>query len=252
MKRIEAALLATTLLLAIAAGGARAQEATAGSDTLLAPVEIRSKKNPGDLPYKGFYDIQNFVLSLQPAEPRVIDFSLRLSFTGIPDDEADSYLPTTWAVAIVGDTVDHTVPVSRGGWFTLPDLQQAAKERATIMFNTQTRKGYLGAGWKLRLAADNTLPYPSFAQAFDQVKSVQKKIPWYRYGLREEKAARFDALKACFGSAGGSIEIDGQAAPTQTRGTCKMLKFDAERAASKNSVIAFVGQLENVTLDRVN
>lgn len=229
-----------------------AQELEAGAPQALAPVEIRSKKNPGDLPYKQFYNIQAFVQSLMPPEPRVIDLTLRVAFTGLGEAEQDSFLPGAWSVAIVGDTTDHTVPVERGGYFILPDLPQAADEKATIMFNAQTRKGYVGAGWKLRLAEGNTLPYTAFAQAFDEVKSVQKKIPWYRYGLRDERAARFDALKACFGSGGGGIEIDGLPVPTQTRGACKMLKFDAGRAASKSSVIAFVGKLDNVTLDRVN
>ena len=250
MAKLHRYILAACLSPLAAAAAAQQPEPIA-ADTL-APVEIRSKKNPGDLPYKGFYDVQAFVQSLMPPEPRVIDFTLRVAFTGLDEAEQDSYLPGSWSVAIVGDTVDHTVPVERGGYFILPALAQAAKERATIMFNAQTRKGYAGAGWKLRLAEGNTLPYPAFAQAFDEVKSVQKKIPWYRYGLREERSARFDALKACFGSGGGGIEIDGQPAPVQTRGACKVLKFDAGQAASKSSVIAFVGKLENVTLDRVN
>jgi hypothetical protein len=254
MTRLHRNMLAAGLswLAVVAASPVAAQEPEPVAAQTLAPVEIRSKKNPGDLPYKGFYNIQAFVQSLMPPEPRAIDLTLRVAFTGLNEAEQDNYLPGGWSVAVVGDTVDQTVKVERGGYFILPDLPQAANERATIMFNAQTRKGYVGAGWKLRLAEGKTLPYTAFAQAFDEVKSVQKKIPWYRYGLREERAARYDALKACFGSGGGDIEIDGQPVPTQTRGACKMLKFDAGRAASKSSVIAFVGQLENVTLDRVN
>lgn len=154
-----------------------------------AAIEIKSKKNPGDLPYKGFLSQQADLLSYMPPEPLAIDMRLRVSFTSMDDTERDIYLPSTWSVAIVGDTVDHPVPVTRGGYFLLPRLEQALSERATIMFNTQTRKNIL---------------------------------------------------------------VDGQPADTVTRGHCKVLRFDAEKASVPGSAIALLGPVANVTLDTFN
>ena len=238
-------LLPCTAVQAFAETSAHAPQASAG---MLAPIEIKSKKNPGDLPYKGMFRQQADLLSYLPPEPRVIDMRLRVSFTAIDAPERDAYLPGTWAVAIVGDTVDEQVPVARGGYFLLPDIKQAAAEKATIMFNTQTRKNWLDVAWMVRLKDDNTLAYKDFAKAFDEVASTQRNMPWYRLAFRFEKNARFDALKACFTST-GDILLDGKPAPTITRGACKLLKFEPERVAGPASMITLAGEVAHVTLD---
>ena len=246
-------LIAPLLFIAtVVAPEALAQETGAAATETLAAVEIKSKKNPGDLPYKGFLSQQTDLLSYMPPEPLVIDMRMRLSFTAIEEAERDVYMPDTWAVAVVGDTVDHQIPVARGGYFVLPDLKQAASERATIMFNTQTRKNWLDVGWLVRMKENNTLPYSDFAKALEQVKYTQDKIPWYRTSFRHEKKVRFDGLKACFTSGGGDILIDGQAAETITRGPCKLLKFEPAKANAPGSVIAILGPVANITLDTIN
>lgn len=222
----------------------------AGEATLreLSPVEISSKKNPGDVPYAPFLKQQAFLQSLLPPEPRVVDLRLRLSFTGITGPGRDAYLPDSWAVAIVGETQDHTIPIERGGYFLLPVVEQAAREKATLMFNTQTRKGFIDVAWKLRLKEGQVLSYADFAQAFDEVRRVQEQIPWYRIGLRAERIARFDGVKACFFTGDGRIEVGGQPAAARTEGMCQVLKFDPVMAAAGRNDIAFVGQLDTVTL----
>ena len=211
-------------------------------------MEITRKKNPGDLSYRTFFDIQSFVQARLPPEPRVIDLTLRVFFTDVAGAARDAYSPDTWAVAIVGETVDQTVPVSRGGYFLLPDLKQAAEERATIMFNTLTRSRTVDTAWKLRTGAGQTLAYADFAKALDEVRFVQQQLPWYRLGLRQMRLVGHDGLRACFHDGAGRIEIDGQAAATIVEGGCQLLKFDPARARDGRSVISFVGPLHIVTL----
>lgn len=251
LKLLRHAILAPLLSISAAAAQSTAAQDPPPAETL-APVEIKSKRNPGDLPYKGFLSQQTDLLSYMPPEPLAIDMRFRLSFTSMSEAERDIYLPDTWAVAIVGDTVDYPVPVTRGGYFKLPDMKQAASERATIMFNTQTRKNWLDVAWLLRLKEDNTLPYADFARALEQVRYTQDKIPWYRTSFRYEKKVRFDGLKACFTSGGGDILVDGQPADTISRGPCKLLKFEPARANAPGSVIALLGPVANVTLDTIN
>lgn len=240
--------MATVMLAFLACGAAAAQESQAPPADGIVPVLINSKKNPGDLPYKSAFDTQELLKSYQPAEPRVIDLTLRLAFSDGSEKTQDAYHPETWAVAIVGDTVDQQVPISRGGYFLLPDLEQARKERATIMFNAQTFANRLETAWKLRIAPDNTLSYASFAEALQELRYVQDSIPWYRFGLRRIRNGVYDGLKACFIGPEGRIEIDGQPAATTPDGACQVLPFDADRLRAGPSTIAFVGQLDTVTL----
>lgn len=236
--------------------GAHAQDTGAKTAKELSPITIHRTKNPGDLQYANFVKGWNFLLSSLPPEPRVLDARYRLSFTELSGPAKDDYLPDTWAVAIVGDTLDHTIEVERGGYFVLPQLEQAVKEKATIMFNAQTRKSYLNVAWKFRIAEGQTLSYADFARAFDEVASVQKKIPLYRIGLRDERLARFDGLKACFHPGEGRIEVDGKPAETTSVGSCRVLKFDPAMArtgaGARGASIAFIGPLNIVTLHEMS
>jgi hypothetical protein len=247
--RLGSAILA--LLIAIPVANAAAQDLDAKPVKELAPVTIKRTKNPGDLPYAGFRETFARLQSFLPPEPRVLDMKSRLSFTGLSESERDAYLPDTWAVAIVGDTIDHTIDIERGGYFVLPELEEAAKEKATIMFNAQTRKNFLNVAWKFRIAPGQTLPYADFAKAFDEVASVQKKIPLWRISLREERLARFDGLKACFHPGKGRIEVDRQPAATTSVGACEVLRFDPALARNEHVRIAFIGPLGIVTLNEV-
>lgn len=247
----RAGLAALIALIALPAVGAPAHATEAGPARQMSPVEIKRKTNPGDLSYKTFFDIQTFIQSLLPPEPRVIDLGLRVLFTELSGAARDEYNPDSWAVAIVGETVDHTVPVSRGGYFLLPELKQAAAERATIMFNTQTRKRTVDTVWTMRIGATQTLAYANFAKALDEVRFLQKQIPWYRLGLRQLRLGAYDGLRACF-LGEGRIEVDGQAADTVIEGGCQVLRFDPALAAGGRADIRFVGPLHIVTLHEVS
>ncbi|CAN7258870.1 hypothetical protein [Massilia sp. LjRoot122] len=236
--------------LAFPAACASAQDARTPVLKELPPVKVHRKTNPGDLPYKDFLYIQNYVQSLLPERRRAIDVRLRVNFASDKGPDYDRFDPKSWAVAIVGDTTDHVVPVTRGGYFLLPELREAVHENATLMFNTPTREGRVALEWKLRVGERQAISYATFAQAMSEVRSVQRKIPFNRNGLREVRMVEYDGLRACFRTNEGHIEIGGHAAKTETDGACRVLKFDPATANAGPAEISFVGPLEIVTLSR--
>lgn len=209
-------------------------------------IKVAKKKNPGDLPYDGFYKNQVRVIAYMPNEPRTIDFMSRASFDGADERERDDFAPHSWGVAIVGDSVDEVVPMIRGGYFVLPDLPQARQEKAKLLFNTTTKKNNLKTAWVLR-HHENTISYKDFARSFEEVKQLQAKIKWYELNLKDEKNMTFDSLKACFLESGGTIVLDDIPVTNLEQGRCVLLKFDPEQIES-NPTIKFVGTLEIVTL----
>jgi hypothetical protein len=229
----------STLACTIAA----AQEA----DPPTQAVTVVSRKNPGDIPYRGFLLAQRKLLSYLPPEPRKLDIMLRVSFTDLPLAERDAYLPQSWGVSIVGDTVDETLALRRGGYFVLPELPQAFDEDATIMFRERSRKGWVDVGWIVRIEAGGRLAYADFAQAVAELRGLQKAISVFNLGLRAEKYATYDTLKACFLDAGGQLRIKGKPAADGTVGNCALLRFDPARAGSGDE-IDFAGPLEIVTV----
>lgn len=209
-------------------------------------VEVAKKKNLGDLPYGPFYKNQERLIAYLPNEPRIIDLSKRISFNGMGKQERDDYSPQNWGVAIVGDSVDYVVPMTRGGYFILPDLPQARQEKAKLLFNATTQKNFLKTAWVLR-HHDNTISYKDFARSFVEVKQLQEKIRWYELNLKDEKNAIFDSLKACFRESGGAILLGDAPAKTLELGRCVWLEFN-QKQVNLNPAIKFVGALEIVTL----
>ena len=142
--------------------------AVAGDDLAAPPIEIRHKKNPGDLDYAIVYKLQERVRAYLPPEPRVIDYRGRAIFNAVNTltrTERDNFMPAGWAVAIVGKTVDYTVPTAKGGYFVLPDLPLAREEGAKLMFNTQTKERTMGVTWSVRLREGNVLPYRDYRES---------------------------------------------------------------------------------------
>lgn len=236
-------------LLALPAAPASAQDAATPVLKPLPPIKIHRKSNPGDLPYKNFFQLQSFLQSLMPDGPRAVDLQLRLNFDGEKGPAYDEFEPKSWAVAIVGEATDHVVPVRRGGYFVLPELRYAMRENATIMFNTPTRKGRVAVEWTLRLGETQSLSYADVASAMEQVRSVQRKIPSRLGALGELRLVKYDGVRACFLSDSGRIEVDGLPAATIDEGKCRVLKLDQATASAGASTITFVGPLNVVTLN---
>lgn len=246
------AALATVPAQALAREGALDKAATAGLQLdEQAPVHVHRKTNRGDLPYKPFFLIQTYLQSLLPPEPRVIDLLGRVEFVAKSEAEKDLFAPDSWAVAIVGNDLDQVVPVRRGGYFLLPKVKLGMLELGTIMFNTETQKGKMSVAWKVRVAPAQTLSYAEFGKALEEVASVQRAIPTYRYDLREIRRYGHNALRACFVGGPGRIEVDGRPAATIPDGACQVLKYDAAAARAGKAQIAFLGKLDIVTLKEV-
>lgn len=249
--RAASVLLAALLAVPAASAQEAAKQEQKAQSKELPAVKIHRKTNPGDLPYRTFLDVQNYVQSLLPGRGRMIDLRLRVNFASDKSPAYDQFEPKTWAVAIVGDETDRVVPVSRGGYFLLPELRDAAHENATIMFNTPTREGRIALEWKVRVGSGQRLSWVAFEQALDQARSVQSKIPFELTGLRELRMVEYDGLRACFRTGGGRIEVDGQPLATRVEGSCQVLKYDTAARAG-NGDIAFVGPLDIVTLNRTS
>ena len=238
------------LALALAAGCAAPVLAQDLADTVLPPVEIRSKKNAGDMPYLSAYKVQQRLLSLLPPEPRVSDIRMRVLFISLSASQQDDFMPATWAVAIVGKTFEQVVPVSKGGYFLLPEVPIATDEDATLMFNTQTKKKTLSAVWTVRPKDGNALPYRDFARAIDEYELVRRRIGANELAMRQIREHRPNALRACFANREGAILVDGAASGAVARGSCWLLKLDAAKR-NTDAAITFSGVLDTLTLDAV-
>jgi hypothetical protein len=222
----------------------------AAPDEETPPKEIRvqAKKNPGDLPYRRFYDLQQRFMSYLPAEPRLFDAVFRISFTRLYLAEQDAYESKNWAVSIVGNELDETVPLRRGGYFVVPYLETAYRENATLMFRDQSKHNYVVTAWIMRIDDSHRLTYADFDKALKQLQGVQKAIPLrYLLNFSVEKFSKYDGLKACFLEPGGAVRIDGKQVADAISGKCSVIRFDPAKASSEQ-IIEFDGELDIVTL----
>lgn len=242
--------LAVTMAINAPAALARAGAGHAASEGVQARPHAERRKNPGDMSYRAAWRMQKKVASLLPKEARLISPSLRLSIAGMDPAARAEFKPADWGVAIVGKTVDTVVPMQRGGYFAVPQLSQAQgrQEDAIVMFNAQARKNSLDIGWQLNVPASGLLAYREFGQALAELKLAQAGIAWWDIPLAAEKKARFNALRACFSGQEGVILVAGQPAGTKLSAHCSLLAFDPARLGA-DPAIAFVGTLEQVTLD---
>lgn len=232
--------------LALAAHGQQAPAPAADKGAAPKTIKIKARTNPGDLAYGWVFEDQKLLQRYLPAQDRMVDFSWRITFTELSLPEQDAFVPQGWAVALVGKGFEQDVPVARGGYFLLPALP-LGRQSSTIMFKEQSMLGYIGAAWRVRVGADQRLPYAGFRQALDQVHAVQNAIPPGHTGLRLVRASQYDSLKACFLGAGGQVLIDGKPAADASFGHCALLKFDPARAAA-GQAIEFKGALDVVTV----
>lgn len=214
----------------------------------LSTVQIAAKKNKGDVSYHAFLKLQKRLIDYLPPEPRILSYLNRLSFTELKDAERDDFEAKTWGVSIVGDTVDYVIPMRRGGYFLIPELPDAIKERATLVFNSQTRKNFVGVAWQVNFR-ENQMPYTDFAKALSEVKEVQGKIKWYELlNFSTEKKAVFDSMKVCFVEDKGTISLGDQAGDVLSHGRCQYLKFD-QKQVGESPLIRFNGEVDIVTLE---
>jgi hypothetical protein len=214
------------------------------------PSEIRvsATRNPGNVRYDVFYDLQERLVGYLPPEPRLFDLMQRISFTRLSLAEQDAYDPGAWAVSIIGDGLDETLPMRRGGYFRLPYLAEAYKGRAMVMFKAQSKRNYTDTAWVMRIGENRRLSYADFGKAIGQLRDLQAAIPRvYAHNYRVEKFSLYDGLKACFLAPGGGVLIDGRPTAHAIVGDCWVLRLDPNKVDS-GQTIEFRGALDIVTL----
>lgn len=244
--------LCFTVLAGAIALAAEAQEAPASSQSTPATprIKIAARTNAGNLPYRLVFTDQHALESFLPARPRMIDVVWRIRFTEMTVPEQDAYVPQGWAVALVGDSVEQTVPVARGGYFLLPPLPYNL-QGATVMIKEQSRANELGIGWIVRVGSAQRLTYAEFGRAMNEVWGAQRQIPVDYTNFMHVRANKYDGLKACFVGGSGDILIDGKPAADATVGTCSILKYDPAKIDS-GQVIEFKGPLQVVTVSVIS
>lgn len=238
---------------AVASDGAVAEPsrpAASGGAAAACGDRAERRKNTGDMSYRAAWRLQQKVAALRPRDAQLISPLLRLSIAGMDPAARAEFLPPDWGVAIVGKTLDTVVPMQRGGYFAVPPLSQAQarQEDAIVMFNAHARKNSVDVGWQLSVPASGRMGYRQFGQALEELKLAQAGIAWWDFPLAQEKKARFDALRACFASGEGEILVGGRPAGRRLSEHCSLLAFDPDRLGA-DPAIAFVGQLEQLTLD---
>lgn len=249
MLKLAQAVLVAFGLLAWAEGGAAPQE-YADSAAQAQGIATPRKKKLGDVTYRTLWRMQKRVQAMLPQDASLISPVLRLAPFGMTKFDRTELQPESWAVAIVGKTVDELVPMRRGGYFALPALPQAQSrsEDAIVMFNTSSRKNWFDVGWHVSVPSSGTLRYTQFGQALAEIRQVQAGIPWWDIVSAPEKAARFDAIRVCFSSRQGKILVADKPAGVQLSPHCTLLAFDPAKLAA-DPAIGFVGNLDFVTLD---
>ncbi len=234
--------LSLCLLLAACASAALAQAEAPRT------IKVDGRRNPGDVPYKFFWEGQKQLRGWLPSEPRVLDFSYRILFTELTERQSDVYLPRSWGVSVVGDGFDEDIKVRRGGYFTLDYLQAALDDDdALIMFKEQTARRSIGVAWTVRVGAGQRIAYADLRKAISEVHAVQLMITPQNNSLRTLKRTGYDGLKACFLKPDGDIRIDGAPGATGRVGNCLLLKYD-DKLQDSATTIEFVGPLDIVTL----
>ena len=208
------------------------------------------KKKIGDVSYRTMWRMQQRIAAMLPKNATMISPILRLSLKGMAQCDRAEFQPESWAVAIVGKTVDASVQMRRGGYFEVPALPQAhaRSEDAIMMFNSRERKNWFDVGWQVNVPSAGTLAYTQFGQALTELKHAQDGIPWWDIMAIPEKKAQFNAMRACFASDKGKILIGGKPAGQKISTHCSLLAFDP-RHLNVDPAIDFVGELDIVTLD---
>ncbi|MGB9109143.1 MAG: hypothetical protein WCC39_10710 [Telluria sp.] len=209
-------------------------------------VKVKARRNSGDQPYSHYFYYQGLVESYLPPRPHMIDFLYRISFTELSETEQDDYVPQGWAIALVGDGFEQTVPIARGGYFLLPKVS-ANHTGVTVMFKDQSDKAKIGIGWLVHVGPDQRLRYADFGKAMDEIHLAQHAMPYYHRALDATRSAKYDGLKACFFAPGGTLLIDGKPGAQATVGNCAIVKFDSAKTAGDH-VIEFQGPLQLATI----
>ncbi len=202
-------------------------------------------KAVSEIPYRHYLEIQYHLGRYLPPGPRLVDPWFRIGTAGVSETERDAQDPGQWAVAVRSRSVDVAVPVRRGAYLSLPEIQAAYDERGEIVIHGSYRP-WMSVWWTLRVPESRRMPYADVAAAREQIGAVQRRISTYAAQLRNIKRAPFDGIKACFLDGSGAILVDGKAVADVNEGNCKVLFLDAARLARRET-LEFSGPLDIVS-----
>lgn len=211
-----------------------------------ARVEVSASSDYGELPYRYYVAAQRRLRSHLPQEA-LVDMWFRPTYPGMREVQRDAFLPPGWTIAIHSRSVDLEVPMQRGAFFRLPEIQEAWDEEASIMFRKVNRP-WLGIWWTLRVPAGQRIAYADIGRARAQIAAVQRRISLHerQWHFWKTKRNRYDGIKACFHGGSGQIRVAGTVMQDAVRGNCKVLFTDPARVASADFV-EFEGPLSFVS-----
>jgi hypothetical protein len=211
-------------------------------------VEVKASKRVAELPYRDYVEVQHQLQAYLPPEPNLVDLWFRIGLQGKAEAERDALMPKSLAVSIYSESVDAPIPLRRGAYFSLPEVQKAYDERGLILFSGIDRP-WLGIWWTLRVPEGRRMAYADIRKAREQIAGVQAKISAFSPRLKGVKREPYDGIKACFQDATGLILVNGSAYADAAEGHCKVL-FDNPALALAAS-IEFSGPLDVVSfIDR--
>ncbi|QYF91645.1 hypothetical protein KY495_12595 [Massilia sp. PAMC28688] len=185
-----------------------------------------------------------------PAESPRVDAWYRASFPGMSEAERDAYVPADNALTLVSRSTTVNIPIRRGAYFALPELQDAYDEKAKLLIGGE-RTVWVGVWWTLRVPDSRQVSYGDIVSARAQIAAVQNRISNYSPPmLKAVKRNPYDGIKACFhGDDGGAILVNGEARADAVDGSCKVLFSDSRIA--NDATIAFAGPVTAVSfIDR--
>ena len=211
-------------------------------------VKVEASRLITELPYRHYLEIQHQLHRYLPPEPHLVDLWFRIGYPRMHEPERDARPAAEQGVVVRSRSVDETVTVRRGAYFSLPAIQAAYDESGEILLNGVGR-GWLGIWWTLRVPDDRRMRYADIRDARDQLTAVQHRISAFANALRTVKREPYDGIKACFHDDSGAILIGGQAVADAVEGHCKIHYSDPARAADE--VVEFSGPLDAVSfIDR--
>lgn len=219
-----------------------------GPRPTMSTVEVKASKRVAELPYRDYVEMQQQLQAYLPPGPKLVDLWFRVGLQGKPESERDAHLPKNLAVSVYSESVDAAVPVRRGAYFSLPQIQKAYDESGLILLGDVDRP-WLGIWWTLRVPDGQRMTYADIRNAREQIAGVQAKISARLPRLKSVKREPYDGIKACFHDATGVILVNGKASADAAEGHCKVL-FDTP-ALERGASIEFSGPLDVVSfIDR--
>jgi len=241
-----------TIFLALAAGCAGAASTSSTGSTGAPPAEpaiqsvaVGASRAVAEIPYRFYLEAQHTLVRYLPPGPRLVDLWFRIGTAGLTEAQRDTLDEGRLTASIRSRSVDVIVPVRRGAYLSLPEIQDAYDERGEIVIGGSWRP-WLSVWWTLRVPESRRMPYADIARAREQIGAVQRRVSAYHARLQGVRRSPYDGIKACFLDGSGAILVEGRAVADAVEGSCKVLFLDPAREG-RNETVEFAGPLDVVS-----